>query len=166
MRRKFSNLVAITCIVVCAATAMLWIRSSRLTDRADRVHIPIAANHAAVSSQGRLWLFVFGPPAAGTDPVARLDDTCTGLEPLLLDREVLGFTWTRAKDSNGDLRVVGVPHVAVVIALAVPAAIITLRSVRRWRRGLRGHCVDCGYDVRATPERCPECGSHAGSTAA
>jgi len=158
MRRKFSNVVTIACILACAATTMLWIRSYRLVDRADRVLIPIAGDHAAVSSQGRLWLFVFGPAAAGTDPVARIDDTCVGLEPLLLDREVLGFTWTRAGDGGGDLRVLAVPHAVLVVALAVPPAIITLRRARRWRRGLRGRCVKCGYDLRATPERCPECG--------
>jgi len=79
MRQKLSNVVATGCILACVATAVRWIRSNRLVDRADRVHIPIAGDHAAVSAQGRLWLFVFGPAAAGTDPVARVNDTCVGL---------------------------------------------------------------------------------------
>ena len=52
-----------------------------------------------------------------------------------------------------------VPYWALAVVTAIPLACPCGRALRRRRRrGRPGFCPDCGYDLRATSERCPECG--------
>ena len=50
-----------------------------------------------------------------------------------------------------------VPHWAIVVIFAIfPALVVHSRMRSRARLGL---CGKCGYDLRASTERCPECGT-------
>jgi hypothetical protein len=53
------------------------------------------------------------------------------------------------------------PYWALLLIWAVPAMPCGLAFRREWirrRRRHRGLCVQCGYDLRASKDRCPECG--------
>jgi hypothetical protein len=56
------------------------------------------------------------------------------------------------------------PHMAaVVVLLPLPAMRVWMLRRERRRKNKR-LCSVCGYDLRASPERCPECGTHAPSS--
>jgi len=53
-----------------------------------------------------------------------------------------------------------VPFWLVGLLSIVPALLAVRKPLcERWRRK-HGCCVNCGYDLRATPDRCPECGTN------
>ena len=55
--------------------------------------------------------------------------------------------------------IVVVPHWVLALAALPLPLYASLTAFRRRRRATRGLCARCGYDLRATPDRCPECGA-------
>ena len=54
----------------------------------------------------------------------------------------------------------------VIFPIWLPTTLFALLSltrvafvIRRYRGSRQGRCRSCGYDLRATPDRCPECGT-------
>jgi hypothetical protein len=75
-----------------------------------------------------------------------------------------GFRYTRWSDGSGEVGVPSRPVAGVFVTVAVCAGWLAAALSRRAKSS--GHCVRCGYDLRATPDRCPECGMAAGGAGA
>jgi hypothetical protein len=56
----------------------------------------------------------------------------------------------------------GIPLWFILAAAALCPSVRLWGYLRQHQR--RGGCPACGYDLRATPERCPECGTIPGVT--
>jgi hypothetical protein len=56
------------------------------------------------------------------------------------------------------VRYASAPYWAVMLAGFPAPAFFAWRAGRRRRRTRRGLCGGCGYDLKASPDRCPECG--------
>jgi hypothetical protein len=74
-----------------------------------------------------------------------------------------GYGSFRYGDSSGQVlvREWWIPHWALALATGAWPGVLAVRWRRRKRevRSSAGLCWRCGYDLRATPGRCPECGA-------
>jgi hypothetical protein len=67
------------------------------------------------------------------------------------------FSSTMSRTDIGHY-VIAPAWVLLILLLPLPA-VSGYRWYRRSRRSAVGHCPTCGYDLRASPNRCPECGT-------
>jgi hypothetical protein len=151
-------------------TAALWLRSFW----PDELHIHNRDGRVALAFVEGLRARHFGPnPEPGVDleeelksarADARHDQSFPGLEffdgpnPNPLPVASGPPSWVRDR-VPGEYRVIVISHVYPLTLLGAASAWLVY-AIRHRRRPFRaGHCAACGYDLRATPDRCPECGT-------
>jgi len=71
------------------------------------------------------------------------------------------YAW---RNPGGQFHAIGggmivLPYPLLVLLTAVLPGFRMAAWYRRRRRRRSGHCPTCNYDLRATPDRCPECGA-------
>jgi len=65
------------------------------------------------------------------------------------------FGWFADATNTEQMIVLPLP---LLTAITATGPLLWLLLYRRRQRLLIGHCTQCGYDLRASGNRCPECG--------
>lgn len=153
------NLFAGVSAAATVATVVFWSRGHREDGDIDRfvvIREEPARSFCAASLTDELWL-LYAPEAALHSLGGDFDETTDF-------PGVRHEAW--APHRRTDLLIVKY-WLLVTLAAVLPAGWLALRWRRRreTRRHPRGLCASCGYDLRATPARCPECGADPQPTA-
>src|SRR5918993_1296385 len=153
--RWLTIVFALISTAACAMAVHLTVRSFRVKDKWEYVS-PAGWSCLTISRAGRVdflysataphddvgWTHIRGAPTStgGTDHGPRFLGFGTGVAP-------------------SGARFVNVPYAFPIVLTALPPLLVARREWRRRRVFARGLCTTCGYDLRATADRCPECGT-------
>ena len=149
---------------MCVAVGVLWARSYWAHD-----YVTLS------TSTGDFGTFLgnfrgdIGVDTAGTfSPLAdwEIGDNTGTLTPRLLEEEwydftldpghrLLGVRWKHFMVGASPMWQFGISHGL----LAALTAVMPIWWLLRSRGPAPGHCKACGYDLRGSPEACPECGT-------
>jgi hypothetical protein len=168
MARRLLNLLTAVSLLLCVAVCVLWVRGRRVADAFRGSH------WAAISCfDGIVVAWGHGSDVHGYRPEGwgySEDDPSEAVEGLMAVSvagarsrwHVPGLFFERSVGSSGVASLMGVTSWLLALVLGILPAVWVVRRFRRRRHS--GLCPSCGYDLRATPDRCPECGSTASVT--
>jgi hypothetical protein len=189
-RARMFNLATVLSLALCAAIALLWVRSYWVSDdwsrdaygldsgRVFHTALLIRSSGAGLALARKVYtngdpgvVAAWRPAQFGGFPLSWRSDPSVKYPaggPLLptlswWTRSGFGLSVERPRSSGyfgrGGFALV-VPDWSLLIAAALlPFAWLFRRWMGARRKAMEGRCRRCGYDLRATPDRCPECGT-------
>ena len=173
MKRRLLNLLAALSLALCVATVALWVRSYWVSDWVGRVNfspgVPTEDHHVYLRIiRGTAAVVGGGDPARNFSHArwVRRRSEPYGY-PLGPDAppwlRAAGIGWENERVlETGETTWGAQVHLAYLASLSgLAALLLALRGRTAGHKG-NGHCRACGYDLRATPEQCPECGTVTG----
>jgi hypothetical protein len=169
LRRLIFIALASLSLFLCIAILILWPRSYAVADawgwtwEKGALSAGLASGRLRISRILLLDESRYAPPwYAHTSYPPRSDPPTTRFPTTLRN---LGFAWEKTSAAGQH------DTTMLIVPLWLPACLAALLPLRwralhvRWRADRRiraGQCPRCGYDLRATPDRCPECGKPSG----
>jgi hypothetical protein len=140
-------------VFVCALIALLWPASHFWS---DGIRLRILHQRAELTT-GPGWIaFTHGHNPPNSIHHFQLENHFIRVDAG--QRSALAYT--RIYSSPGDYRFYFPLWMLSMVTLLIAVALL-LSDFRRRRKIKPGCCPVCGYDLRATPDRCPECGTAA-----
>jgi hypothetical protein len=172
------TIISALSLLLCGAACGLWVRSYWLSDR-----LSWHTNRGwrtAYSAEGYVAVSLYFGDLSGRSPdfygprYERGDIGWPGnylldLDPDIGDTRITrkwgGFAWYAIRKPGGGIRFA--QAVVPCWCIAAATAVLPLAWTTSWwwsrirvrRRNRLGLCPACGYDLRASKHRCPECGT-------
>jgi len=163
--RWFFTLVCVISLVVCLAVGVVWVRSYWIEDFwiwYDNANTGLYSNglRCGMGLIQYSWYDVSALSGANLAPghYQQKPPNETHFNPQARF-SFAGLRFDQSKTIYGG-HVVAEMHLAWPFGLTAIAPALWFMLYRRYRRRAgAGLCRVCGYDLRATPGRCPECGT-------
>jgi hypothetical protein len=170
MKRRLLNLLTALSLLMCVAVVATWVVAAM---RPEAVQLPDSPRDETRLLVGGGRLTFFRVTVVAVDPfLGRVlkGSVQPGAGRWPWRHGGFALVWRRPLTGNGsptqlgDWTLVSVPFWALLALGAAPLSLAYTRGRSRRRRQWRVSrrlCPRCGYDLRATPDKCPECGTEA-----